>query len=125
MSTSDARITLSQEYPILAIATERPKSKSGYSSITHIFDPNGDGYFKSRTIYDESSSHPTAMIYATMAADNNILASSTVADATRVQMKLSITYSSAPADPTLKLYFAGTFKTADEAKAYYNTYFGY
>lgn len=127
LSNNTARITLSQKYPILAVATDRPKAKADVKQVDmHIFDPNASGNFKSRTIWDENSSiHSTAMVYARMSEADNILASSAVVDAPRVQMKLIITYNSKPTDPNLKVYFAGTFRSEAEAKAYYNSYFGY
>lgn len=114
-------ITLSQKYPIFAIAIDRPKAIENFSSYTFIFDPNGSGAFKSRAIYNENSGS-VALIYAKMAESDNILASTTVADAQRVQMKLSVVCSSAPTDPNLKVYFAGTFRSATEAENYFKSY---
>ena len=116
-------MTFSQKYPVLAIAMDAPKNlaKVTTGSGYHKFEP---GDINNRAFVNETGK-PVTLIYAKLY--ENIVKDVAIYDQNRAKMYLRVGFTEEPAapGPGLKIYWAGTFRSDEEATAYYNSYFGY
>lgn len=124
-AVNQGKMTLSSKYPVLAIAMDRPKALANYSTYQFIMEP---GDLNQRTIFNEDGDEAgynaaKVLLFTQLDASGKILYGKTIAGTTRNKVLLRMNFSDSPASgPELKVYWAGTFRSADDAKAYFKKY---
>ena len=124
-AVNQGKMTLSSKYPVLAIAMDRPKALANYSTYQFYMEPVD---LNQRQIFNENGNETgynaaKVLLFTQLDASGKILYGKTIAGTTRNKVLLRMNFSDSPASgPELKVYWAGTFRNADDAKLFFKNY---